>query len=152
MEIVQRARVKFSHLNDHFCVFMPLNFFISSVKKWQAKLHCSIIIQLTLAREVVFITRLIYVNNVLVVVKDCRACRLLTPFSSLEERWAMMICSNTTFISKIYHLYNHRLLSCLLFPFKHVILIISMVHVCKFVCKCDISFYITYKYFEWNVD
>ena len=117
VEIVQKAMVKFLHLNDHFCVFMPLDFFISSVKKWQAKLHCSIIIQLTLAREVVFITRLIYVNNVLVVVKDCRACRLLTPFTSLEEWWAMMICSNSTFISKIYHLYNHQLMSSFLFRF-----------------------------------
>ena len=116
MEIAQKARVKFSYLNDHYCIFMPLDFFISSVKKWQAKLHCSIIIQLTLAREVVFITRLIYVNNVLVVVlKDCRACRLLTPFTSLEEWWAMMICSNSTFISKIYHLYNHQLMWSFLF-------------------------------------
>ena len=120
MEIAQKARVKFSYLNDHFCVFMLLDFFISSVKKWQAKLHCSIIIQLTLAREVVFITRLIYVNNVLVVVKDCRACRLLAPFTSLEEWWAMMICSNSTFISKIYHLYNHQLMSSFLFRFDMV--------------------------------
>ena len=115
VEMVQKARVKFSYLNDHYCIFMPLDFFISSVKKWQAKLHCSIIIQLTLAREVVFITRLIYVNNVLVVVKDCRACRLLTPFISLEEWWAMMICSNSTFISKIYHLYYQQLMSRFLF-------------------------------------
>ena len=117
VEMVQKARVKFSYLNDHYCIFMPLDFFISSVKKWQAKLRCSIIIQLTLAREVVFITRLIYVNNVLVVVmKDCRACRLLTPFTSLDEQWwAMMICSNSTFISKIYHLYYQQLMSSFLF-------------------------------------